>query len=871
MTNRSAPTPPASLASDAAEIRERAERQLMDRMQTRLADTSGADVERLVHELGVHQIELEIQNEELRRTQAELETSRDRYRALYEQAPVAYVTTDLKGVVLEANQMARALLGLHPSTIHSRWLRDRFAPGYGDAFVRMCHQVIADGTAPPVELRLKSERDEKRWVAVSATLGPGRDGAREFLVTLIDQSQRIELQETRAGLAAIVASSEDAIIGRSLDGVVTSWNSAAERLFGVTAADAVGKGLDNVLPPERIGDDREMIRTVSGGGKVSPFEAEWRHHAGHAIPVVVSVSPTHDETGRVAGLALIARDISERRRSERALRVRLRQLDLLAQAAQALIFAEPEATPLQRDLFDRVRLAVGGEIFLHYNLVARDSETLDLVSYAGLSDAAAAAMQRQPRERSLCGLAAARRAPLIIEHLQESPLEEAEQLKREGVACYAGFPLLVRGEVHGVVAFAFTTRGAFREGDLQVMQTVCDQVAAMLERTRLLADLSAREQALKLADRRKDDFIATLAHELRNPLAPIRNAVGILERASLPDPQLAWCRDVIERQVRQMTRLLEDLLDVSRVTRNRIELRRERIELRTVLDSAIEAVRPLIDAQRHRLTLDVPHDPILLYGDPARLTQVIANLLNNAAKYTDAGGSVHVRVQREGDEVTVAVIDNGIGMDPLQCNQVFDMFAQLAPALERSRGGLGIGLSLSRGLVEMHGGRIEARSTGLGTGSEFVVWLPVLHQTRDAQQEPGEQVARPGLAGRRVLVVDDNADAAKTLGTMLVLHGVETRVAFGGKEGLQVAEQWRPDAAVIDIGMPHFNGYEMCRRLRQHTWGESMLLIACTGWGQADDRARARAAGFDLHLVKPIEPDAVLRAIAEGRAVGHAP
>jgi signal transduction histidine kinase/CheY-like chemotaxis protein len=420
--------------------------------------------------------------------------------------------------------------------------------------------------------------------------------------------------------------------------------------------------------------------------------------------------------------------------------------------------------------------------------------------------------------------------------------------------------------VNGVAAFASTTRDRFRDGDLQVIQTVCDQVSAMLERGKLVEELHTREESLKVADRRKDDFIATLAHELRNPLAPIRNAIGILRQSTMPDPQLAWCRDVIERQVTQMTLLLEDLLDVSRVTRNKIELRREKIELQRVVEDAVETTRPLIDAQRHQLVLELPAQPIVVYGDLTRLTQVVGNLLNNAAKYTDVAGKIELVVRREGDEASIVVRDNGIGIEPQQAACIFDMFAQLTPALERSRGGLGIGLSLARGLVELHGGRIEAHSDGTGRGSEFTVHLPIVHQAADSaplcQAQPSFDVG--ARAGRRVLVVDDNADAAQTLATMLILSGLDTRLAFGGKEGMRIAEEWRPDAAVIDIGMPQFNGYELCRRIREQPWGDRMLLIACTGWGQNEDRQRARVAGFDVHLVKPIQPDEVLRIVSAG-------
>jgi PAS domain S-box-containing protein len=376
-----------------------------------------------------------------------------------------------------------------------------------------------------------------------------------------------------------------------------------------------------------------------------------------------------------------------------------------------------------------------------------------------------------------------------------------------------------------------------------------------------------RAEALENEGRRINQFIALLSHELRNPLAPIRNAVGIMRHDDKASPQqLAWCRDIIERQVAQMTRLLEDLLDVSRVTRNKIELRRERIDLLRAVEQALEASRPLIEARQQRLTLELPSAPLILYGDLTRLTQVFSNLLNNAAKYTDTAGQITLSVEASDSKAQVRVRDTGIGIETQHLPHVFDMFAQLAPALDRSGGGLGIGLALTRGLVELHGGTIEAYSAGSGRGSEFVVTLPIV-----ATQRPGEDAA-PRSAdaaaeppARRLLVVDDNADAAQTLATLLSLHGQEVRAAFSAEEALQVAQDWPPDVAVLDIGLPDLNGYELCRRIRAQPWGAQPLLIACTGWGQREDIDRALDSGFDFHLVKPVDPNAVLRLLTQNR------
>ena len=852
------------------EVRRVAESRASERLgQWRELGESG-NVDRLLHELGVHQVELEMQNEELHRTQETLTAARDRYQDLYEYAPVGYLTLAADGRITEANRLAEMLIGQPVSRLVGHRLSDFLALPDRMRFRHRFARLLAGEAVGAQELDL-APRPERPGVRAALTMSLliEEDGTSRYRVALLDITERAAMRQDASRLAAIVASSDEAIIGRAVDGVVTSWNGAAERLFGLSAAEAIGRPLGRLVPPERRAEEQDMLRRVRHGERLLSFETERCRADGTRVFVSVSISPIRDDEGRVVGSSLIARDIGERRRAERALHKRLRQLDLLSQVGQMLIMGDQGSADVRRELFDRVRLAVGGEICASYE-IGDPPDTLRLSFERGLSETQREAMARLPMDGSLCGTATRRRSPLIVENLQDCDMPEADVLRAAGVRCYAGFPLVANGEVFGVACFASTTRDRFHEGDLQVIQTVCDQVSAMLERTRLMNELHSREISLKLADRRKDEFIATLAHELRNPLAPIRNAIGLLRRDGAQNPQVAWCRDVIERQVTRMTHLLEDLLDVSRVMRNRIELRRERIELQRVIDEAVETVRPLIDALGHRLTFDLPDEPLVLYGDLTRLTQVLANLLNNAAKYTDGHGCIDVSARRCGDEVRIGVRDNGIGIEPHQLAGIFEMFSQLKPALERSQGGLGIGLSLSRGLVELHGGRLEAYSEGAGRGSEFVVYLPIVRLKGDSAPSPASATPAPidsAAGGRRVLVVDDNVDAAQTLAAMLALLGLEVRVAFGGQEGLRMAEQWRPDAAVIDIGMPQLNGYEMCRRLRTQPWGEHMVLVACTGWGQDEDRQRARAAGFDHHVVKPVDPDALIELLAGGPPV----
>ncbi len=373
------------------------------------------------------------------------------------------------------------------------------------------------------------------------------------------------------------------------------------------------------------------------------------------------------------------------------------------------------------------------------------------------------------------------------------------------------------------------------------------------------------EAALKEADRRKDEFLATLAHELRNPLAPLRNGLQIMRLAAGDRAIVEEARAMMERQLGQMVHLVDDLLDLSRISRGKITLRTERVELARVVQQAVETSRPLIDAGGHTLTIDAEPRPIFVQADTNRLAQVISNLLNNAAKYTERGGHITLRVGRRGAEAVVSVRDTGVGIPAHMLPKVFEIFTQVDQSLEKSQGGLGIGLSLVKGLIELHGGTVEAHSDGRGTGSEFVVRLPVA-LTLAGPREGEEADEAPAAAARRILVADDNRDSAASLAKLLRVMGNDTRTANDGLEALEVGAVFRPDVILLDIGMPRLNGYETARRIRQQPWGKNVVLVAQTGWGQDDDRRKSREAGFDLHMVKPVDPNELERLLAELRA-----
>jgi signal transduction histidine kinase len=403
--------------------------------------------------------------------------------------------------------------------------------------------------------------------------------------------------------------------------------------------------------------------------------------------------------------------------------------------------------------------------------------------------------------------------------------------------------------------------------ELERLNSHLKRANSELEQTNrvLQSEVSERaraEAALKEADRHKDEFLAVLAHELRNPLAPIRNAVEIMRRSSLTDPQLVWSRDVVERQVKHLTRLVDDLLDVSRITRGNINLSREPVSVATIIARAIETIQPLIAEQQHELTVDVADEVLEVEGDLTRLTQVLGNLLNNAAKYTDPGGSIALSARREGTDVEIRVRDNGIGIPPELLPRLFQLFTQVDAAAHRAQGGLGIGLALVRQLVQMHGGSVTAYSEGPERGSEFLIRLPLRTLRTRQILKPGTAPAIAGAngsskPGHRILLADDNQDALESLATLLQCDGHEVHTAGDGAQALEVAEQCRPNVVLLDIGMPKLDGYEVARRIRALPWGKAAVLIALTGWGQDEDRRRSREVGFDSHLVKPLDPEAL--------------
>jgi signal transduction histidine kinase len=427
------------------------------------------------------------------------------------------------------------------------------------------------------------------------------------------------------------------------------------------------------------------------------------------------------------------------------------------------------------------------------------------------------------------------------------------------------------------LAEANTTLQAEKTRELETLNRVLQRANQELESANRslqteVAERTRVELALKEADRHKDEFLAMLAHELRNPLAPIHNAVQLMHRQSFTDPQLIWSREIIGRQLSHLTRLVDDLLDVSRITRGKINLSKEVIELGTLLTRTVETVQPLIDDRGHTLTVEAPNGILAVLGDPTRLVQALGNVLGNAAKYTERGGRITLSAAESGSEVLIRIRDNGIGIPSELMPMIFNLFTQLDRTSGPSQSGLGIGLALVQRLVEMHGGSVAARSEGLGKGSEFLIRLPLFIREQVESGQPLQQLSAleqsmtnvegPTRTQRRILVADDNNDALESLATLLQLSGHEVYTAANGAIALESAEQHRPEVALLDIGMPKLDGYEVARRIRAQPWGQRITLVALTGWGQDSDRRRSQEAGFDSHLVKPLDLDKLTELLA---------
>ena len=664
--------------------------------------------------------------------------------------------------------------------------------------------IKKDGTECPIDDSAAPIRNEEGHVSGCVLI------FRDVTAQRLAEREKANQLLTARMLASIVESSNDAIISKSLDGVIQSWNAAAEQLFGYTAEQAVGQNISVVIPPERLAEEEQIIASLKTGERIEHYETERVRSDGQRIVVSLTISPIKDGSGQVIGASKIVRDVTERKRAESD---RQMFVTLVENSTDFIGICDLNGVPF-------------------------------FINHAGLE---------------MVGLGS------IEEAKQESVRdfffpEDQEKIMNEF------FPGVLK-EGHGEIEIRFRH---FKTGEprwmaykvLALTNSANEPVAFatvsqdITERKRLEDNLRRLAADLSDADRRKNEFLATLAHELRNPLAPMSNMLEVVKRSDGDGAAVKRAYETIERQLGQLVRLVDDLLDLNRITHDRLELRRSEVELSSVIQQAVEVARPLVDSAGHHLTIDLPDEPIYLNADRARLAQLFGNLLNNSCKYTRPEGTVSLSARRDGDEVVVSVKDNGAGIPQDKLDSIFDMFMQVDRTSDRSQGGLGIGLTLVKRLAEMHGGSVEARSEGEGKGSEFIVRLPVLRSA--VGEKPGPGVEAESQPKRRVLIVDDNRDSADSLSMLLEITGNKTYMAHDGVEAVEAIEKHRPEVVLLDIGLPRLDGHEVCRRVREKPWGKEIVMIALTGWGQEDDRRKSEEAGFNGHLVKPVDYDKLL-------------
>ncbi len=622
---------------------------------------------------------------ERRHTEQALRASEEDLSDFFENASVGLHWLDPDGRIVRANRTELATLGYSAD----EYIGQLVTAFHVDRTVAddMLDRLARGEALRNLPARLRARDGAIRHVLISSTPRWERGRLAHSRCVVLDVTERRQADEIRGLLAAVVESTEDAVITKSLEGDILSWNAGARAMLGYTAEEVVGRPVNVIIPESRREEELEILERVKQARRVEPFETQRVARDGRLIDVSLSVSPIRDETGGIIGASSIARDIGQRK---------------------------------------------------------------------------------------------------------------------------------------------------------------------------------ALEQSLRDSDRRKDEFLAVLAHELRNPLAPIRSGVAALRLALPEDATLRHVGGIIERQVRQMSRLLDDLLDVSRITHNKLELRMEPLTLQAVIESALETSRPLVASAGQTVSLTAPEEPVPIVADPMRISQVFANLISNASKYSHAGATIRIGVDAHDREVAVTVSDDGIGIAADALPAIFDVFSQGSQARTRAQGGVGIGLSLVKGLVELHGGRVSARSPGTDQGSTFEVRLPRARVPAHADPPSQDEPARLEPLDRRVVIADDNRDGADSLTLVVQAFGCDVRTAYDGAGAVRQTDAFRPHVVFLDLGMPGMDGLEAARRIRALPGGDRVLLVAVTGWGQERDRQATSEAGFDAHVVKPADPLALRTLIARG-------
>jgi PAS domain S-box-containing protein len=719
--------------------------------------------------------------------------------------------------------------------------------------VRQHLKKVLSGQSDVIELRIVTKDGEVRWLRDYAR--PIWDAAQARTVRIYGAAQDITeikmAQEARAALASIVESSDDAILSKSLGGIILSWNKGAERLYGYTAEEVIGHPVSILIPPEEADDFPEIMRRMRRGEKVEPYETERLRKDGQRLSVSLTVSPILDPSGQVMGASAIARDISHRRRAAEAL-----------QASERRFFKSFHSSPIPMsistlsegrfvDVNDSLLQTNG---YLREEFVGRTSRELDVW------------VDREVRDE-------------MIRRLKESGtvrnLETRFRLKGGGVRTFLASVELIELEGEPCILMACSDITERKRAEVEREQLLEREQALRREAEdarQQSAELLVREQAARRAaeeaSRTKDEFLATLSHELRTPLNAIVGWATIINSSKLDGATTKQAMRVIERNAKTQAQLIEDLLDVSRIITGKMRLEVQPVDLPPVIQAAVDAILPAAAAKEIRLQLLLDSNAGPLSGDPSRLQQIVWNLLSNAVKFTPKGGRVQVRLERLNSHVQLTISDTGEGIKAEFLPYIFDRFRQADSSITRVHGGLGLGMAIVRHLVELHGGRVEAESAGEGSGATFTVTLPItIRQSKgrygtgvfavtEARSEPHIPDCTLRLDRLRVIVVEDEPDARELLVTILHQYGAEVRAAASAAEGLELLGQQKPDALISDIEMPYEDGYSFIRKVRTLSveQGGRVPAIALTAHARSDDRLRALSAGFDAHVTKPMDP-----------------
>ena len=750
-----------------------------------------------------------------RQAQAAIQIEEGRSRLILESITDGFYALDSDWRFTYMNLAGEQFMGRTPGDLIGKCVWEEYPGAVGSDVEQVFRRVAAGRVA---ESFTTHYQNFDRWY--TATVYPAPEG---LSVYFRDVTDRRQVEQERQQFAALIDASPDFIGMAGLDQRGVFLNRAGHELVGLEPGQVGSINVVDLFPESERDRILNLIAGSEGGAQIVADTYFQHLRTGELIPVSWSFLRLRDTSGNVSGYATVTRDLTERSHAESRLRASEERRRLALDAAElGMWHVEPVTRATTTDARYRVIFGTTEEWTDYLQAIA----VIHPDDQAVVLEAVAAATRMEDP------------APYAIEYRIVHADGSLRWILANGRASFEGI-----GPMRRVVSFDGT------------VADITDRKRGEEEREQLVARLQDQ-------DRRKDEFLATLAHELRNPLAPIRNGLQIMRLAPGNAEATERIRSMMERQLGQMVHLIDDLLDLSRISRGKIDLRKERIELGTAIAQAVETSRPLIALADHELLIEIPPGAIYVDADLTRLTQIFSNLLNNAAKFTKRRGQLRLAVELSGTEAVISITDNGIGIPTHMLSHVFEMFTQVEGSLQASQGGLGIGLSIVQQLVQMHGGSVLVNSDGPGKGSKFVVRLPVALQS--VGNKPADESNPNGFTGRlRILVADDNVDSAESLAMLLTLEGNETRTAHDGLQALEVAAAFRPDAILLDIGMPKLNGYEVCRRLRQQPWGKNMVVIALTGWGQEDDKRRSLGVGIDFHLVKPVD-HAILEKLLSG-------